>query len=249
MRQFVLPDEYTGGPELVLRGKSHHYLARVLRLHAGDAFAGLDAHGNPVSITIEAIDAASAKLRIAPGDRPDAPELGLPRITLYQCLPKGRVMDHIVRQAVEAGVQRIVPVLSEHSVARPSVDEASARARRWSRIVREALQQSGTRTIPVVAPLMPFDAIPADHHGSGLFFHERPLAHKTIHEYLVRNPDEISLVVGPEGGLSEQETELLADAGFGAAYLGRSVLRVETAALFAIAAVLIVLLERDSWKA
>ncbi len=255
MRQFILPADYSGESRLTLRGRSFHYLKNVLRLPIGSSFPGMDTRGARVTLTLVALGKDSCTIAVEPepaslglnagGERPDA----RPRIALFQCLPKGRKMDLIVRQATEAGVHRIVPVLSEHSLARGEADEGG-RLARWNRIVREALQQSGTGHLPLLEGPVPFEAIPAEHaHGGpGLFFHERPLANKTLHEYLLDAAGEVALVVGPEGGLSSREVALLTDAGFGAIYLGESVLRVETAALYALAAVQVVLLERDSWK-
>jgi len=271
MRQFVLPADYSGESRLILRGRSFHYLREVLRLPVGSTFPGMDTKGTRVTLTI--VDAgkssctvsvepvihghdpspssgAAAQARSAAGPVPGDSTRGRPRITLFQCLPKGRKMDLIVRQAAEAGIDRIVPVMSEHSIARIDAGD-SGKTGRWHRIIREALQQSGTDHLPILEYPLPFDSIPAEQEGggTGLFFHERPLANKTLHEYLLDATDQIALVVGPEGGLSEKEVALLTSAGFGSVWLGESVLRVETAALYSIAAVQIVLLERDSWKA
>ncbi len=269
MRQFVLPADYSGESRLTLRGRSFHYLREVLRLPVGSTFPGIAANGSRVTVTLVEAGRSSCTIAVAPsiGGLPPLPPASpaaytgaaavaaastaaRARSTLFQCLPKGREMDLIVRQATEAGVYRIVPVLSERSIARIEAGD-SGKSGRWHRIVREALQQSGTGRLPILESPLPFESIPMQfaQEGIGLFFHERPLANKTLHEYLFDATDHVALVIGPEGGLSEREVELLTEAGFGSVYLGESVLRVETAALYSIAAVQIVLLERDSWKA
>jgi 16S rRNA (uracil1498-N3)-methyltransferase len=82
----------------------------------------------------------------------------------------------------------------------------------------------------------------------GIFFHQNPLAISSLHGYLSSIPDEIALVIGPEGGFSDEETGFLMQSGFVPAYLGHRVLRTETAPVFAAAAVRIILLERERWN-
>ena len=234
MRQFVLPASYRGEDSITLRGKSFHYLAHVLRLKEGAVFPGMGVAGERFALTLVFLGETSCTLAIKRTEERggEAVVASTPRLTLYQCLCKGNAMDLIVRQAAECGIHRIVPVQSVHSLP-----ETRGRADRWERVIREALQQSGTRRVPLLAPALPLKEIPNDLHGRGigLFFHQAPLANKTLHEYLSTYSEEIALVIGPEGGLSEAEVALLAEAGLGAVYLGASVLRVETAALSAIA--------------
>jgi len=225
----------------------------------GERIPGLTAQGKRVELTIVARDARSCLLRVeeAGSSKPagaPAPSDGLsralPRITLYQCLPKGRKLDLIIRQATEVGVARIVPVESAHSIPRYAGEESQAKTARWKRIVREALQQSGNIVVPEVSGPITLETLPEDWgaRGIGLFFHERPLANTTLHEYLFSDATDVALVIGPEGGLSPEEVETLHRAGFGGIYLGENVLRVETAALFAVAAVRVVFLEKDAWR-
>ncbi len=172
------------------------------------------------------------------------------RITLAQCLPKGPKMDQIVRQAVEAGVERIVPVLSSRSVA--TGDEGPGRLERWRRVAREAVQQSGSGAAPTVDAPVPLarlaDALgPAADGELRLFLHELPLASATLHRYCTVPPRSVVLCVGPEGGLSSEETSLLEAAGWKPLWLGPTVLRAETAPIFAVGALRMILLERASW--
>ncbi len=249
MRQFVLPADYSGSETYLLQGERSHYLVNVLRTKVGDRFAGLDANGNPVEIELRKIGDDGCLLAVSPRSDRDRVATG-ERITLFQCVPKGKKMDLIIRQATEAGVTRIVPVLSLHTVPRYDERDWNNKRERWTRVIREAVQQSGRTTVPALGEPVTIDALPSlwDSSGPGLFFHEKPLAHETLHEYLVEDTLDIALVIGPEGGLAAAETESLLEAGFGAVYLGEHVLRVETATLFAIAAVRIVLLEKDRWK-
>ncbi|HUX22029.1 MAG TPA: RsmE family RNA methyltransferase [Spirochaetia bacterium] len=260
MRQFVLPSNYTGTPTLALQGTAFHYIVNVLRIREGERFPGLDPDGIPVEIELLAVGPAECTIAIRPAARDQRPTDGeetgtessqaTVHLTLFQCVPKGHRMDLIVRQATETGVATIVPVMSRHTVPRFDDRDWRNKADRWSRVMREAMQQSGQRGIPRLEAPIDLAQVPSlwQSRGPGLLFHERPLAQESLHGYLFRDTSEVALVIGPEGGFAQVETKLLMDAGFRTVYLGENVLRVETATLFAIAAVRIVLLEKNRWK-
>jgi 16S rRNA (uracil1498-N3)-methyltransferase len=162
-------------------------------------------------------------------------------------------MDLIVRQAVEAGVGRIVPVASERCVA---AEPAAGRLARWRRIAQEALEQSGAGALPALEdPVSLAEAArrfgtPAPDDGAvRLFFHEGSVGACPLHEILAGDARAVTMLIGPEGGLSEGEVETLRGAGFRQGWLGPTVLRVETAALYAAAAVRTIVRERATWKA
>jgi 16S rRNA (uracil1498-N3)-methyltransferase len=249
MRQFVLPSRYMGEPVLTLTGGDFHYLVRVLRKREGDSMEAVTAAGARCRLEIERIDPSSCRVEIHPEDSDGAAEAH--RIRLCQCLPKGRKMDLIVRQAVEAGVGWITPLLSEHTV--PLSENSGAKLERWQRIAKEALQQSGNRLLPRIDGPRPFPSVVkelAAEQGIRLFFHEERIRGDSLHRALagIGGEDAVSLLIGPEGGLSKDEVAVLSDSGFIPVFLGDSVLRAETAALYAIAAVKTILLEKDQWK-
>jgi 16S rRNA (uracil1498-N3)-methyltransferase len=144
-------------------------------------------------------------------------------------------------------VARIVLVLSEHSQVRP--EEKDARVPRLRKVAREAVQQSGAPRLPEIEEPRSLASIAksAEDWGTALFFHERPLGGAALHQLLAGTLRSVAILIGPEGGLSEAEAVLLEGAGFHPVYLGGSVLRVETAALYALGAVKTILQERDAW--
>jgi 16S rRNA (uracil1498-N3)-methyltransferase len=155
-------------------------------------------------------------------------------------------MDLIVRQAAEAGVGSIMPLVSERSLGISG--DFRERVARWKRIAREALQQSGNTRMPDIGePRSLADAAAGRDWDLGLFFHQERLDGGTLHEVLWEGPARVALLIGPEGGLSDREVELLRGCGFRAVFLGGAVLRTETAAVYAIAAVKTVLQERQWW--
>jgi 16S rRNA (uracil1498-N3)-methyltransferase len=250
MRQFLLPRRISGDEELItLSGKDFHYLTRVLRLREGNEVPAVDASGAGFTMRLARIERTSCTVTLRPSGADGTHERfdGLPALTLMQCLPKPGRMDLIVRQAAEAGVMRIVPLLSEHAL--DTGGRNAARIARWERIAREALQQSGNpRLIAIDEPrsLEQVCARPGD-WGTTIFFHEQPLEECSLHELLAPDARAVSILIGPEGGLAPKEVALLRQSGFRPAWLGPAILRVETAAIFAIGAVKTILQERKRW--
>lgn len=180
-----------------------------------------------------------------------------PPITLVQALPRGAKMDLIVRQAAETGVCRVIPLVSRRCLPLAEA-EAAARGSRWERIAREGLQQSGSTTpTRVTAPVRLQDleralgpaaaAGTSARGGLRLLLHETPLEQSSLHEYLTDTPVEIAVCVGPEGGFADDEVAHLEGIGFLPLHFAGAILRTETAALFAVAAVETVLSERSTW--
>jgi 16S rRNA (uracil1498-N3)-methyltransferase len=169
-----------------------------------------------------------------------------PPITLYQAIPKGRKLDETIRQLVQAGVGRIRPVVTNRTVVR--TDGSGGRIERWRRIAREAVQQSGAEKPAEIYEPCPLKQVTRKGEALSFILHTKPLAPETLHDYLGDIPSEIELIVGPEGGFDESEIEYLLGAGFRPLWLGSHVLRSESAALFAVAAMRILILERASWQ-
>ena len=275
MRQFLIPCGCKPGTVFRVNGGDYHYLSRVRRLRVGQEFTGTNGAGTRFqvvvlqdeghSLVLQARTLEPAGTQPPAGDRstggppagdrstggPPAGEnsTGTPAITLYQCTLKGRKMDQVVRQATEAGVRRIVPVDSSHTVARMGQRAAGERRKRWHRIVKEALQQSGTGILPCIGEPRGIQSLAEEVADDvRLLFHHMSCDGPSLHELLAQGPQRVSILVGPEGGFTEREVELLIGAGFSPIRLGTTVLRSETAALCAISAVRVILQERDSWN-
>ena len=247
MKQFLLPRWYAGEQHVSLTGEDFHYLARVLRMREGDECPAVDARGGRYIMRLARLGRAGCDCELTPRAGGQSPSPGF-ELTLIQCLPKGRKIDLIVRQATEAGVARIVPLYSENSLVRPGQDDA--RLSRLRRIAREALQQSGSARLPEIEEPRKLASIVeggAD-WGTALLFHEQPVAATPLHQLLAGSPRAVSILIGPEGGLSGREVELLVAAGFTPVHFEGNILRVETAALYAIGAVQTILQERKAWK-
>lgn len=274
MRRLILPEPPTEKGTLSLNGKEYRYLVRVLRLAVGDQFRALLPSGTEALFTIVQIGKTSLDARMETGplsgsSHPENTVAGaladqnrrrilppVPPIILCQALPKGHKMDLIIRQATEAGVSIIVPFVSKHSV--PQIDAAAEllKKERWNRIIKEARQQSGSDIPTRLHDITDLNGIiklwqESRENQTGyraLLFHQDPLAQGTLHGYLDGDIKSVLIAVGPEGGFSEEEAHTLIAHEFNPLLLGVNVLRTETAALFAAAAVQVLLLEKASWN-
>ncbi|MBN2873651.1 MAG: 16S rRNA (uracil(1498)-N(3))-methyltransferase [Spirochaetales bacterium] len=273
MRQFVLPGSWGGEPSCVITGRDARRLSGVLRLVPGDSFPALGPDGSPYTCSIVAASASSVTLRVDaapaqpagylpdiragktsdPLSRAGAPaafRVRLPSITLAIGALQGSKLDDVVRAATEAGVATIIPLITARSVP---AERIGGRMDRLRRIVAEALGQSGSPTPTMLREATSIAALceaypPVAGSRLGLFFHELPLAQASIHRYCTDVPEEIVACIGPEGGFDDDEIRALFTGGFVPAWLGPTVLRAETAAIFAVASLRIVCLERFSWS-
>ena len=162
------------------------------------------------------------------------------RITLLQGLPKGDKMDLIVQKAVELGVFRIIPVQMSRCVVHLTGPDGEKKRARWQKIAREAGKQSGRCLVPEVSLPVPLSALPAltaEEDACLVPWEEArsagPLAFARAHPH----PEKISILIGPEGGISPEEIAALPSA-FQPLTLGPRILRTETAGLACVSALL-----------
>jgi len=259
MKQFVINSKPDKNGHLRFEGGDYRYLVRVRRLAPGEYFpALLPGAVDTVNVRVLSVD-NNVLIGEISDEKPSQKEASvsknnLPPIILFQSLPKGEKMDLIVRQASEGGIEQIVPFMSEFSAIKNK--NSWHKFTRWERIIKEARQQSGSLTPTVIRQSMSIDnlfvfweEINAQNSGVlGLLFHHLPLAKTSLHGYLYKKPEIVALAIGPEGGFSDSEAQRFMAAGFKPITIGETILRTETAALYAQAAVRILLLERDSWE-
>jgi len=261
MKQFILKNEPDKNGQVRLEGGDYRYLARVRRLAPGEYFPALLPDGAEIMIRVCSVDNRTLTGEIVRGENSGGSaraHSSLPPIILFQALPKGEKMDLIVRQAAETGLAEIVPFVSEFSAIKiEKIDKSGGQKfSRWERIIREARQQSGSGAATAIHQPLSMDGLfnyweqkKIQKPGIlGLLFHHLPLAKLSLHEYLDSSPEAVALTIGPEGGFSPAEAERFVTAGFKPFTIGDTILRTETAALYAQAAVRILLWEKDSWE-
>jgi 16S rRNA (uracil1498-N3)-methyltransferase len=235
MRRFFFPPGALSGDTIRVDGDLFRHMARVLRLKTGAAVLLADGTGREFSGIIQAMDKES--LDIAVTKRHEEPLPGnFPRITLYQGLPKGDKLELILQKAVELGVAEIVPFLARRSIARIKGQEEEKIAR-WQRIAREAARQSGQTTIPRISFSRDMtDVVLQARQPLKLMLWEKEQGNR-LKETLARfsQPESIAVLVGPEGGLPDDEAEHAVQGGFIPVSLGDRIVRTETAGLVILA--------------
>lgn len=212
-----------------LEGSSVHHLLRVMRIKPGAPLILFDGRGGEYEARVETIARHSASVQILSHH---AVERESPlQITLLQGVARGDRMDFSIGKAVELGVSRIQPLLLDHSQGMDA-QRLGRKLEHWRAVAQSAAEQCGrTRLPPLLEPLS-LDAwlAAADGHDLKLALH--PGAGCAMHR--LPAPESLALLIGPEGGLSEQEVETVQAAGFQLLGLGPRILRTETAAIAAI---------------
>jgi 16S rRNA (uracil1498-N3)-methyltransferase len=221
------------GGELALPDSAAAHLARVLRLQPGDACVLFNGDGRDYAATITAAGKREVRVRIG-SSLAVASESPL-SITLVQGIARGEKMDWILQTATELGVAAIAPVSSERSEVRLEGERADKRLAHWRSVVVAACEQSGRAIVPVVAPPRSLqDALTGLPMGPRYLLD--PQSERAIGGIAMASNAGCVLAVGPEGGWSPRDRDLLVGAGFEGLRLGPRVLRTETAGIAAIAA-------------
>lgn len=204
----------------------------VLRLRVSDKIELFNGNGNRYFATLTEITKRTASAEIH-AQMPSENESPL-HITLIQAISSGERMDFTLQKSVELGVNEIIPITSTRSIVKLNEERASKRRQRWQEIVISACEQSGRNIIPPVRELQTFNQalqnLPKD--STKLLMglnHAQKLSQ-------ISKPQHIIFLVGAEGGWTAQEEAIAQQTGFQAISLGKRVLRTETAALAAIAA-------------
>ena len=227
----------TEGGEFALEPRVALHLTRVLRLATGAALSVFDGAGHEHAAQITSVRGSTVGVRIGAPVTP-VPESAL-AITLVQGVSRAERMDYAIQKATELGVARIVPVLCERSVVKLDERQASAKLEHWRGVAIAAAEQCGRATLPVIEPpgrLLEYLA--GEHRLAGPSTLKAVLVPDAAEGFgaLPRPLTAAVLVIGPEGGLSDEEARLAMGNGFRGLRLGPRVLRTETAAAAAIAA-------------
>lgn len=256
MRQLVADKNLDKDGCLVIEGKKFRYMNSVLRVKSGDMVHVRLPSGSLQPMTVAGIDSSAKKIilqaafsviedkgvKALPSEF--APEL---EITLFLFVSKPPKMELAVRQAVECGVKRIVPVegvFCQKGSIEAAKKKSSGKDDRWQRIINEAREQSGSAVATEVTQVMSLEeALDFWQEISGsspaFVLYERSEDTKNFREAAKESggAEKVALAVGAEGGISPEEISLMKSRGFTAIHLETNILRCETAALYGIAAV------------
>ena len=208
-----------------LEGPARHYLVRVLRVSKGDPLTLFNGDGKDYIGQVSELQRLAVQVQIL-STREPGNESAL-KITLVQAISRGERMDYSLQKATELGVARIQPITSSRVEVRLDEKRAGKRLAHWRAVVVSACEQSGRAMVPGVgAPMSLGEWLSGLGESQCLVLD--PLAQKSLTTLSIQG-DTVSLLVGPEGGFSEQEISQVCSAGVVAVSLGPRVLRTETA--------------------
>ncbi|MGI6224640.1 MAG: 16S rRNA (uracil(1498)-N(3))-methyltransferase [Peptococcales bacterium] len=239
MRRFFVNPEDITNEKVYIKDDDAHHLSQVLRLKEGEqiiVFAGTG-----VEYLVEINDISTGLvigdiLGVTSSQRDSHVN-----VTLVQGIPKGDKMDLIVQKCTEVGIARIIPVLTERTVVKLDKDKQKKRQDRWQKIAQEASKQCQRATVPQIEDICTWPQYFAknDLLGPTLVLWENESSYG-LKAFLKENTEleHITLVIGPEGGLSRQEVKQLLARGASTVTLGPRILRTETAGLAALIMVL-----------
>jgi 16S rRNA (uracil1498-N3)-methyltransferase len=226
-----LLDPLPGGDTFVLGGDEGRHAARVRRLGVGERLQVGDGCGALTDCVIDALVPDGLQVRVLARREIPAPD---PRLVVVQALPKGDRAELAVELLTELGADEIVPWAAARSVAQwqgPRGDKALAK---WRRTAAEAAKQSRRAWVPIVSELATTAAVAARlAAGIGFVLHEA--AELALAGAGVSGSDEVIIVVGPEGGITDDELAAFGAAGAATVRLGEPVLRTSTAGAAALA--------------
>jgi 16S rRNA (uracil1498-N3)-methyltransferase len=230
--RLYVPDPVSGPGDIELQGDAATHL-RVLRLRAGNPLILFDGRGGEYAAELLAAERRHVRVRVL--EHRDVERESPLRLTLVQGISKGDRMDWTIQKAVELGVARILPVFTERSVVNLKGNRLEKKATHWRGIIRSACEQCGRNRLPELLDPLPLSGV-----GPLLAEQDLPLAldpsgGRSLQNFQVQAEESIALLVGPEGGLSEQELHWARDQGCQPLLLGPRVLRTETAGLAALA--------------
>lgn len=227
--RFLLDRELTGPGEFALDRHESHHAVSVLRLRPGDEAIVFDGKGNygPARITAAAKEGVSVRVETVSREK-----LRPVRISIATGIPKGKRWQMLVEKCTELGVDRLVPMLSGRSVVRGEGDPA-----RWRRWASEAAKQSRRAFIPEILEPMSLAAVLecVRREGSLALLADQNGGSTRSYQAEIREKACVMVLIGPEGGFTDEEIALHERAGVVKICLSPFVLRIETAAATACA--------------
>jgi len=230
-RFYLPPGEWLDQPALA--GDEARHLSQVLRAKAGEKIIVFDGEGRRAQAEVLSVSRDRVPLKI--GEIiPSRPPM--PSITLAQAIPKGKNMDLIVQKSVELGISAIQPLVTRNTIVQPGEGKSD----KWRRNALEACKQCGQDVLPRIADPLTFERWIVTHSealGLKLIASLAPDA-KPFRSVLKDHPGttQATLLIGPEGDFTPEETAIASEAGFLKISLGQIVLRVETATIFCLSA-------------
>ena len=214
---------------LEIAGEQSHYVTRVLRLQTGDRMILFDGSGS--EWTAKIIDTKRNRLLLELEERATPDRESPINLTLIQSISRSQRMDLVMQKSTELGVTRIVPVFSTNTIVKMKEDKIEKKINHWRNILISASEQSGRTKIPDLISPIQLETECLKRYKSDLSIFYDTTGKDS---YDANNPKDITAVIGPEGGFTEDEKQMAIDVGYMVMQSGPRLLRTETAPIMAL---------------
>ena len=240
MSRFFVTPEQVGDEYITINNKQDLiHIKNVLRLDEGSEIDISDSSVWEYRSQIISISQDEILVKIL--DKQHFSREPLRKVTLYQSLPKHKKMDEIIQKSIELGVSQIIPVFTTRSLIDPKTD-MDKKLQRWRKISAETVKQCQRGHVPEIGEPLTFKQTIKSLAAYDLvifpYENEANCNIKTCLRHLQTDPEKIAIIIGPEGGFSDDEARLLTENGANSVSLGKTILRTETAGPATIAMVM-----------
>jgi 16S rRNA (uracil1498-N3)-methyltransferase len=227
---YVAPKNVHNGVFYLVDDEAKH-AAKVLRKQAGDDLEAIDGQGTLYQGVIQAIE----KNRIAVSIKNQLKNVGEPdlKLTIVQSVPKGNHFDLVIEKGTEIGVSAFWPILTQRSIVEPE-----SRLQRWSHKVQAAAKQCGRSLFPMLQNPVTFSTFLTTHEFDLVFIAHQAVENAVDLRQTVRESTHVAVLIGPEGGFTDEEIQAALNAGCLPLNMGKRRLRSETAGLVAACKIL-----------
>lgn len=239
MHKFFVISDNIINDNIIIEGEDYQHATKVLRLKTGDKIQICDGEKNEYICLIQEINKKQIKCEIIEHFINNN-ESNL-NITLFQGLPKAQKMELIIQKGVEIGIKEFQPIITERVVVKTEGRDLKNKLDRWNRISYEAAKQSNRGIVPRVNDVLDFEeAINKLNEFDVVFVPYEKEKNKGFKKTLkeINDVKSVAIIIGPEGGFSEQEIDIFIKNNYIPITLGPRILRTETAGLVAASIIL-----------
>ncbi|BFM50250.1 16S rRNA (uracil(1498)-N(3))-methyltransferase [Marinomonas sp. THO17] len=226
--------ELSENQTLTLPDTSFQHLCKVLRLKSGHPLRVFNGQGGQYHATLCDVEKRSANITTSRFE--DLNNESLVKVTIGQTLSRGERMDYAIQKSVEAGVFAIQPLFSERCEVKLEDKRIEKRLAHWQQVAISATEQCGRGVVPEIRMPMALEDW-LDECNQMLKFTLHHHSDKSIKNYSLKTDQQVGLLIGPEGGLTDREVQLSEKQGFNPITLGPRVLRTETAPVVALSVI------------
>ncbi|TYR82359.1 16S rRNA (uracil(1498)-N(3))-methyltransferase [Priestia megaterium] len=242
MQRYFLPNDQFDDNKVKINQDDAHHMIRVMRMTVGNRIICCNENGQAALCEIENISANEVEASIIEwiSEKKELPV----SVTIVNGLPKGDKLELIIQKGTELGASKFIPFIAARSVVKWDAKKGAKKLERWNKIAKEAAEQSHRTIVPVVhtpVSLKQLAELEKEYTYKIVAYEEEAKQGETsnLHRNLssLQAGDSILVVVGPEGGLTEQEVSFLHEHGFTMCGFGPRILRAETAPMYVLSAI------------